>query len=1028
MVTPVISKEDNDILRLEKKYISNLDWEKHENANHNISYSNFRNYIFEKLVETPEVLKAYLPPVAVEQHFRGDLHIHKLPDSLWIPYCAGWSFKKILQLGLKTPTIVSKPAKHLDTAVAHLTNFFFMGAQEWTGAQAVSAFDLYAAPFVNNDALDFTRVKQILQGMLFELNYPARSGYQSPFTNITLVIDTSKDMLEGEAFVGGAKRGSLGDYVDEAIELDKALFQLYAEGDAVGQPFTFPIPTLMLTKNFDWNNRRWGGLTDTIFETLARKGSAYLLNGYSSNVEALYAMCLHGNEKITIRNDGEIHLLTMNELVTKYAGEVEASDPDGAVWYRVGKPFEVFSYDPETGSVSWRPVKRILMKKAKSAVRITLTDGRSFVVTHDHPLLVYRSDIKKHELITAGKLLNLKGRNVFKVPVLLTGVDGGYVKIKGEMELNIDEEFAYFLGLYYGDGTLIRHTNDTRYSEEVKRDGSYLSGVQFSINKDEKEIRGFIVSYALKMGWSMREWDDPRYPSVHYIAVYSAPLARTLYDNGVSPYSDKKRVPWFIVSSPPSVRLSFIKGLLDSDGYFRLNSMNKERGQWELHIKNRELAEDVLLLASLCGISAYIRENKDSSLVVYFPATVNKEFNTDAHKHHYRTGDVVWVSIHKVEEVEFGEEETFVDVEVDGVHYFVHSLGVITHNCCRLTIDVNHVVNHANGKVFSLKMSKADIEDAYERFLKSRENTRTYGIWALPDATGSIGVVTLNLPRLAHLSRGEWSVFDELLASLMENARKVLLTWRQRYGESLRAGLMPLTEIYLGHLQHHFNTIGVIGLPEASANFMRNPKLWFEGSNREMEEAISIEKRMVSKIRRIAEEFEEKDGYLYNVEEVPGESTGYKLAKADIELFKEEYRNGEILVPSDGIAPFYSNSIVPYYADVPIFQRAIWEGEVQKEFTGGVMMHLFLHEQPDPKALKNLVYRIATNTKVVYFSITPTITVCKKCGKSTTGYVDACPSCGSSEVEHWSRIVGYYRPVSNWNPGKKAEFKLRVTY
>ncbi|PLJ77238.1 anaerobic ribonucleoside triphosphate reductase [Infirmifilum sp. SLHALR2] len=637
MVTPVSAKRVNEVRRLEEKYLADLDWEKHENANHNVSYSNFRNYIFEKLVETPEVLRDYLPPRAVEQHYRGDIHIHKLPDSLWIPYCAGWSFKKILQLGLKTPTIVSAPAKHLDTAVAHLTNFFFMGAQEWTGAQAVSAFDLYVAPFVRHDGADFTRVKQTLQGMLFELNYPARAGYQSPFTNITLVLDTSKDMLEGEALVGGRKVGNLGDYVDEAIAVDKALFQLYSEGDALGQPFTFPIPTLMLTKNFDWNGRRWGDLTDLIFEALARKGSAYLLNGYASNVEALYAMC------------------------------------------------------------------------------------------------------------------------------------------------------------------------------------------------------------------------------------------------------------------------------------------------------------------------------------------------------------------------------------------------------CRLTIDVNHVVSKSNG-TFTLRLDKASQEDALERFLKSRENSRTYGIWALPDATGSIGVVTLNMPRLAFLSRGEWGVFEELLASLLESSRSVLLTWRRRYAQTLKAGLMPLTKTYLGHLDHHFNTIGIIGLPEAAANFMRNPMVWLEGSQREMAEAVEVEKKMVSLVRKYAEEFEEKDGYLYNVEEIPGESTGYKLAKLDAEAFKEEYRRGELLIPSDGQSPFYSNSIVPYYADVPIYQRATWEGEVQQEFTGGVMMHLFLHEQPDPKALRNLVHRIATNTKVVYFSITPTITVCKRCGRSVTGYLEACPHCGSNELEHWSRIVGYYRPVSNWNPGKKAEFKLRVTY
>jgi len=617
--------------KLEQEYLSDLSWEKRENANHTVSYSNFRNYLFEKLIKSKDELSQFLPPQAVERHFSGDIHVHKLPDSLWIPYCAGWSYRKILEKGLRTPSIVSAPAKHFDTAVAHLVNFFFMGAQEWTGAQAVSAFDLYTAPFVKADKLSYTQVKQILQGMLFELNYPARSGYQSPFTNITLVADVSSGMLEGDAIVGGVKVGSLSDYVEEALKVDEALFDLYAHGDALGQPFTFPIPTLMLTRNFDWNGRRWGELSDKIFEAVAKKGTVYFLNGYASNVEALYAMC------------------------------------------------------------------------------------------------------------------------------------------------------------------------------------------------------------------------------------------------------------------------------------------------------------------------------------------------------------------------------------------------------CRLTIDVNHAVLKSKATL-SLKLSRVDAEEAYESFLKAREASRAYGIWAMPDATGSIGVVTLNMPRIAYYSKGEWSVFEELLDAALQSARSVLRAWRERYKLSLEAGFMPLTKEYLGHFNYHFGTVGLIGLPEAAANFLRDPFLWVEGSFRRMREALEVEKKMVELVRSRVEEFERLDGTLYNVEEVPGESAGYRLASSDARVLKDA------CIPSDGSAPFYSNSVVPYYADIPLYQRAQWEGEVQQLFTGGVMMHLFLGEQPDPEALKKLVYRLAVSTKLVYFSITPTITVCHGCGTSMTGYYPTCPKCGGDRVDHWSRIVGYYRPVRNWNPGKKAEFKLRVTY
>lgn len=618
---------------LEEEYLSGRDWEVKENANINISYSNFRSWLFEKLMKNRQVLSDYLSPMAVESHFRGDLHIHKLPDSLWIPYCNGWSMKNILKIGLKTPGIVSHPARHFDTAVAHVVNLFFMGGQEFTGAQAVSAFDLYAAPFVAKDGLSYKSVKQILQGMLFELNYPARAGYQSPFTNITLSLDTSEKILEGEAVHSGKAVGALGDYLDKAELIDRALFDLYKEGDALGQPFTFPIPTLMITRSFDWSGSRWGDLTDLIFEALARRGVAYLLNGYSSNVEALYAMC------------------------------------------------------------------------------------------------------------------------------------------------------------------------------------------------------------------------------------------------------------------------------------------------------------------------------------------------------------------------------------------------------CRLTIDLNHILNHSNG-IFEPKFSRELGEDL-EHFLKSREGG--YGIWALPDATGSIGVVTINMPRLAALSEGDWGSFEELLQDRLERAREILLVWRRRYQKALEAGLMPITKLYLGHFNNHFNTFGVIGLPEAAANFMHDPKVWTEGSYKDMVEAVGIEGRMVSMIREYAEMYEEKDGYLYNVEEIPGESTGYRLAALDMEILRERLRREDVLIPNDGTAPFYSNSVVPYYADVPIYQRAIWEGEVQQEFTGGVMMHLFLSESPDPSALKRIIRRIVENTKVVYFSITPTLAVCRRCGWSGAGVLDKCPKCGG-EVDIWSRIVGYYRPVKNWNMGKKAEFRLRHHY
>ena len=617
----IVSRIDEVI----EKYLRETSWDVRENANTTRSYSDFIGYTFNSLLSDYSLLSKYLPIEAVKMHFDGDIHIHKLPHSLWVPYCIGWNYGKILKLGLRTPTIQSNPAKHLSTAVSHLINFFYMASQEWTGAQATSAIDLYMAPFVKYDKLDYTAVKQCIQGMFFELNYPSRLGYQAVFTNITIVLDTVNNYLESEAIVGGKIVGSLGDFIDQAILVARSIFDLLLEGDAIGQPFTFPITTMTVTRKFDWNGRRWGELIDLILRSMAIRGAVYILNGYIIDVDSLYAMC------------------------------------------------------------------------------------------------------------------------------------------------------------------------------------------------------------------------------------------------------------------------------------------------------------------------------------------------------------------------------------------------------CRLTVDISRITRA------EIKTIKGELEEHLRKLRSSR------GVWAPPDATGSIGVVTINLPRVAILSRGDWSRFIELLDKRLEIAREVLLKWRERYERSLDLKLMPITEVYLGHLRNHYNTIGLIGLPEATANILGEPNMWSEVNLNLIREGVNLSKKIVKHVVARTMEFEEEDGYMYNVEETPAESAAYRLALRDANLFMDLMRKRRILIPSEGGRPFYSNSIVPYYTNLPITLRAKLEGSVQKEFTGGVMMHLFLYEVPEVDALKKLIYRLVTQTDISYFSITPAISVCRKCGYSITGIHTKCPRCGK-DMDIWSRIVGYYRPLRSWHEGRKYEFKTRIHY
>ena len=194
-------------------------------------------------------------------------------------------------------------------------------------------------------------------------------------------------------------------------------------------------------------------------------------------------------------------------------------------------------------------------------------------------------------------------------------------------------------------------------------------------------------------------------------------------------------------------------------------------------------------------------------------------------------------------------DRIFQAVALRGACYFLNGyvadVEALYAMCCRLTIDAK----------------KALVRLALPEERRNPKGLR--GSWAMPDATGSIGVITINLPRVAALSKGEWDRLEELLLERLEIAREILRILRERYEKSLKAGLMPLTKHYLGGFWGHYSTFGLIGLPEAAANFLRDPRLWSDCDRRRMREAIDFEKRVVAFVRNYAVECESEDGYLY---------------------------------------------------------------------------------------------------------------------------------------------------------------------
>ena len=600
-----------------ERYTKRADMDVLENANKYPGPTGYFSFLAESALarEVEDVL-----PLEVKRaRLEGEIYVHKLPMSVYLPYCSGHSTHDLLVKGLKTTTVVSGPARHFDTYVDHVANYLITLQHFFTGAQALSSVEWYAGPFIRGEGLSFREVKQNVQRLLFNLNYPSRVGMQTPFTNFTLTLDAPKKMLEGDrGVIGGVEADQLGSYEREAKSFVLALNEVLAAGDAAGQPFTFPIPTVMATAKMIWDDSE---IFQSLFGTAAKKGSFYWLN-------------------------------------------TRVVDPD--------------------------------------------------------------------------------------------------------------------------------------------------------------------ASFAM---------------------------------------------------------------------------------------------------------------------------------------------------------------------------------------CCRINIDKNEL---AYAKGFSLGDS-----------VGSMERQAFGGIWSVPDATGSVNATDVNLPRLAIRTAGNddafWDGYAETLLKV-----KVAEDWlRERYTALVSAKgdfYWGIREYLPQFPSNHFNTIGILGLPEAAAIYMQKPWLWYEGNRKDWLEAASLMKKMVDFAVEKAREWMREDGVPWNVEEVPGESAAPKLASSDVKAYPQLLP----YLPRD-TDPIYSTSIAPYYGSISLSERVELESMVQRSFTGGVMMHIFLGEEPNAEALAALTKKLI-QTDLVYWSYTPAITVCKSCGATFTGIYDRCPKCGSEKVEVWSRIIGYYRPLKNWNPSRQKEFRIREHY
>ena len=316
-------------------------------------------------------------------------------------------------------------------------------------------------------------------------------------------------------------------------------------------------------------------------------------------------------------------------------------------------------------------------------------------------------------------------------------------------------------------------------------------------------------------------------------------------------------------------------------------------------------------------------------------------------------------------------------------------------------------------------------EDALSMCCRLRLNTgelrkRGGGLFGSNPLTGSIGVVTINLPRIAYLAKSESEYFGRLF-QMMQIAKNSLEIKRKTIEEQTENGMYPYSAHYLHNVKertgcywfNHFNTIGLIGMNEACLNFLGKDLTTPEG------QAFAL--KTLDYMRDKITDFQKETGHVYNLEATPAEGTSYSLARLDKEKYPDIITAGEK-------TPYYTNSSqLPVGFTDDIFETLELQDELQCKYTGGTVLHLYLGEQiRDIEVAKKLLQKAFSNYKLPYLSLTPTFSVCPEHGY-ISGEVYTCPDCGA-DTEVWSRVVGYLRPVQNFHKGKQEEYRQRVKY
>ncbi|MFH1461315.1 MAG: anaerobic ribonucleoside-triphosphate reductase [Patescibacteria group bacterium] len=617
----------------------------------------------------------------------------------------------------------------------------------------------------------------------------------------------------------------------------------------------------------------------------------------------------------------------------------------------------------------FKSVKDVIKLKLENEdiLEITLNNGLIDKMTMDHPSVIIKD----------GKLERIESRN------LEIGDEFPIAKSSYEGRLG-DFDLGRIVGLFIGDGWL-SHNNAT---------------VNFVFNKNEKRLAEFIELISIERFATYTTIHSNERHNYFKISIASRALSELIKEYVRGGNSLDKRINSKTFARSIDFRKGVIIGVVESDGF-----VDREKDCIVLHLGNGDLVLDTLMLARTLGVNTTYYESKNRTgnkkKIGYnlrfagdIPEWFKNHFKISKRKNlkykEYR--DFYGVKIKKIEKIKY--TGYVYDFEIgDKQHLFQLANGIITHNCCRLRLDKKELYRRAGG---------------------------LFGAGAL---TGSIGVVTINLPRIGYLSKTRKDFFDRL-AGLMDLAKDSLEIKRKVLERFMNMGLYPYSTFYLSGVKkmrgnyfgNHFSTIGLVGMNEALLNFMGVDI----GSNRGRKFTLEILDFMRNRLIN----YQEETDSLYNLEATPAEGTAYRLALND----KAQYP--DIIAAGTKKTPYYTNStMLPVNYTNDVFEALKLQDEIQTKYTGGVVFHAFMGEKINQiESVKSLVKTVFSKFHLPYFTLTPTFSICPHHGYLSGEYF-ICPKCVVKQpCEVYSRVVGYIRPVQQWHSGKQQEFKDRKLF